>query len=426
MRRAGRIALFLCAAVLLSAAGCGRREPDIDVVDGAEAPEEAVFPGESFTVLRTGRKYGRDGALSRAEHLRDLEMREALSVSPETETTESDVATAERYLTSAAAGEDRYTLVVGSLRGAGYPILCSGAAAEAADCPSLRFSRFPESLSAGGRRCLAVGALAPGSYGDAACVLMNAELARAFDVPLRGGEFTFDGMISAAAVIPTGTGLYRYAAVGDAAAPWIHAAGAKLTEDADGRKLVGGEPSGVIREAIRRAAGLFRDGRASVSGRNAAEVFAGGRALFLFCKTSDVTELRETGPDFIILPYPSLGRGATGYADSASGEAAAIPAAGLDGSRRLMISEYDRLSGKYVDAERRDALLAGRSAYDGESRETVDELLRGAEYELCEACGAGGLTELLNRAIFDAGGEIPREYAARAAAISAELRKAER
>ena len=122
MRRAGRIALFLCAAVLLSAAGCGRREPDIDVVDGAEAPEEAVFPGESFTVLRTGRKYGCDGALSRAEHLRDLEMREALSVSPETETTESDGATAERYLTTAAAGEDRYTLVVGSLRGAGYPI----------------------------------------------------------------------------------------------------------------------------------------------------------------------------------------------------------------------------------------------------------------------------------------------------------------
>ena len=54
------------------------------------------------------------------------------------------------------------------------------------------------------------------------------------------------------------------------------------------------------------------------------------------------------------------------------------------------------------------------------------EILRGAEYELCEACGAGGLTELLDRAIFDAGGEIPREYAARAAAISAELRKAER
>ena len=424
MKRTGRIALFLAAAVLLGAAGCGRREPDIDVVDGAgEFREEAIPPGATFTVLRTGREYGRDGALSRAEHLRDLEMREALSVPVETEITADDGETAARFLASTAAGEERYSLVLGSLRGVGWPILCSGGAAEAEDCPDLEFSRFPESLSAGGRRCLAVGAMAPGSYGDTACVLMNRELARAFDAPLGGGEFTFDGMLSAAAVIPVGTGLYRYAAAGDAAAAWVRAAGEKLTEEADGRKFVGGEPSGRAREAVRRAAGLFSDGRAAVSGGNAAGAFAEGRALFLFCKTSDAVALREAGADFLILPYPSLGSGATGYADSASGEAAAIPSAGFDGARRLMIREYDRLSGKYVDAERRDALLSGRSAYDGESREAVDALLAGAEYELCEACGAGGPAELLDRAIFETGGEISGEYAARAAAISAELRK---
>ena len=103
-------------------------------------------------------------------------------------------------------------------------------------------------------------------------------------------------------------------------------------------------------------------------------------------------------------------------------EAAAIPAAGLGAVRRRVLREYDRLSGKYVDAERYDALLSGVSAYDSESRASVDALLQGAEYELCEACGAGGFAEILGNAVFDPSGEIPPEYAHRAAAISAELR----
>lgn len=69
------------------------------------------------------------------------------------------------------------------------------------------------------------------------------------------------------------------------------------------------------------------------------------------------------------------GRGGE-YADSFSGEAAAVTGTG-DPLRRRVIAQFDRCAGKYVDAERRDALLAGMTFYDGSSEEALDGLLRG-------------------------------------------------
>lgn len=422
-----RTAAFFAAAVLLGLSGCGRGADTVLINekegagDGAEAE---IPPGTVFAVLRAGRDYERGESLSRAEYLRDLELREQYGVSAETEIAGGDGATADRFLASAAAGEEKYGLVIGAVGGTGYPLLRSGATAGEDDCPALEFSRFPESLSLAGRS-LAAGAIAPGSYGDVSCVLMNLDAARAFNVtaPSPGVAWTFDDMISAASAIPTGTGLYRYAASdGGIGLAFVRAAGARLTEQAEGRLLVAGEPSEAVKTAVRKASGILSDESRTKTG-SAAPTFAEGRALFLFCRTSDAMALRATGADFLILPYPSVFDSvAPAYADSVSGEAAAIPAAGLGAVRGRVLREYDRLSGKYVDTERYDALLSGVSAYDSESRTSVDALLQGVEYELCEACGAGGFAEILGSAVFDPSGEIPPEYAHRAAAISAELR----
>ena len=422
-----RTAVVFAAAAMLSFAGCGRSGPDPEVTgeketvrDGGEAE---IPPGTVFTVLRTGCDHRRQESLSRAEYLRDLELREQYDVSVETEATSGDGETADRFLASAAAGEEKYGLVIGSVSGAGYPLLCSGDTAGADDCSALDFSRFPASLSYAGRG-LATGAFAPGSYGDVSCVLMNRDAARAFNVtvPSPATGWTFDDMISAAAVIPSGTGFCRYAAEdGGIGLAWVRAAGARLTEEAGGRLIVSGEPSEAVKTSLRKAAGILSDEKQTKTDA-AASAFSEGRALFLFCRTSDAMALRATGADFLILPYPTVfGGGKASYADSVSGETAAIPSAGLGAVRRRVIREYDRLSGKYVDAERYDALLSGVSAYDSESRQSVDALLQGAEYELCEACGAGGLTGTLGSAVFDPSGAIPPDYALRAAVISAEL-----
>ncbi len=436
MKRIKRIAPFAAAIVLLVVAGCRRNGPDILIENGTGGPRETVprsgetgtlLPeGTDFTVLRTARAYECGDSLSRAEYLRDLEMRESLSVAAETETASDDGETLDRFLVSSAAGEDRYAIVVGSVSKAGYPILCSGYAASPERCPALDFSRFPASLSAAGPG-LAVGAVAPGSYGDPSCVLMNLDAARTFNVTLPSAweGWTFDDMVAAAAAIPTGTGFYRYGAADPGIGPaWVRAAGDRLTESACGNLLVSPEPSGKAGEIIRLAAGVLGDEKQTSFDESAKRTFEEGRVLFLFCKTSDAMELRSAETDFLILPYPSGRTGAAGYADSVSGEAAAIPSSGLDGARKQMIREYDRLSGKYVDAERRDALLSGPSAYDEASRSSVDALLRDAEYELCEACGTGGLSDALSRAITDLSGAIPSDYPARAAAVSAELKDA--
>ena len=119
-------------------------------------------------------------------------------------------------------------------------------------------------------------------------------------------------------------------------------------------------------------------------------------------------------------PPPGAGGRGGEYADSFSGEAAAVTGAG-DPLRRRVIAQFDRCAGKYVDAERRDALLAGMTFYDGSSEEALDGLLRGAEYELCEACGAEGLGPVLARALTEPTGEASEELAARAAGVNARL-----
>ncbi len=419
------IAAAAAVFVLVGCAGGAAEKKDVPSPPTSAAEETAAadggVAGREFVVLTltppgTG---GERESRSRAVKLRDMELEARVGVAVRYAGAASEEEAAAAVLAEREAGADRFDAAEGSLCGLCLPLLLAGCLSSFEDAaPSAAGRGLNPSLRTAAGTFFITGPLVPRSLDSIACVLMDHGVAERFFVKdptgsLGSGTWTWDDAEKLAAVIPAGSGIYRFGVsdgnVGDAA---LVSCGEPLTEG-NGSAALSPTLKGRKGELIDRLAATLGDPGIAYAGeagmpadkkKEAVETaFSDGVALFLLTTTGDVPRLRDAGVRFSVLPYP--GAGASG-ADSTDGIAAVITCADRSFTGAVLPA-LDELSEKYVLAEEVDALLSGRASYDSASEAAARRILSSATYDLSlslSGADGGEISRALTEAIVGGGG----------------------
>ena len=355
--------------------------------------------GKEFVVVRAARE--ERGTLARAVRLRDMEAEVKLGVAVRYLYTADDGITGETVLADRLAGGGSYDLGIGKFAVASS--LFAKGELEAVDgIPNggAAASTLNPSLDLPGGSYFITGPLVPESMCDVGCVVMNRDTAARFNVKdpaeaAENGEWTWDRAALTAAVIPEGERLHRFAVSGCGSGIFALAAGGGTVTERDGAgvPLVRPTPKEAA-EILSVASGVLGAAARTVPGGDelpqkardeaAEELFSESGALFLFCRTGDIPRFRERGIDFSILPYPAVraGEPTVSGADGRDGTAGFVPRDPSDPEKTgTVLSFFAEASQKYTVAETYDAMLSGRTSYDGRSRTLLSAVLSGARYE---------------------------------------------
>lgn len=447
--------LFLLIMSTIFCASCARGQKENDLNLESDAAQSETFPsdpveyinylsdkssfdGETYTII--GRNDGVNfpsvhdtmgTSLDRSIRRRDLEVKEKFGVKTEYVRTADDKETCSLVKNSVAGGDSEYDLIIGSIAETAAPLTTQGLLYPANKLENINLSgewwapSLEDSFLIKDKLFILSGAIVPEYYNNASCVIFNKNIAREFNVSnlyeiVRRGAWTVDKMFESAAVIPDGSGLFRYG-VGreDAGIAFLTGASYGITRFDENRSpFIEKAPHESVTELAKKVSSVLCDKSismvgnfdGSISAEDARHMFMNSRILFLFDETGTAAELRGKDSEFGILPYPKLNENQSeyiSYADSWGGIGAYIPKNIKDESKTGLITEaLCAASKKHLDGERKDSILAGRQTYDSDSKETVDIILRGMKYDLLPlysdggADGLGNLAKVLSSSFF--------------------------
>ena len=273
-----------------------------------------------------------------------------------------------------------------------------------------------ETHSIGGKIYFLTGPIVTTYYTDGSCILFNKAVAENYDIEapysyVEDGTWTFDKMFEVASAVPlnsTGSGDYRYGdphglalifangmtitKFDDQGIPYLETPlPTKLVDLCDKFSAIMGDDSqtAIIKdyktESIENKFGY----------KNYDDMFADGKMLFYFARTSTAATLREKDVEFGILPYPKDSASQSqyySYADNWDARFCAVPRCTRDLTvTDVVVEAMAALSLKHIEPAYYEKLLKGRSTHDIESRKMLDVIFETKIYDIIDIYSPGSI-----------------------------------
>ena len=245
------------------------------------------------------------------------------------------------------------------------------------------------------------------NYYDTHCVLFNKTLAEKYGIgdlysAVKGGEWTLDKMFSAAAAVPVGDGIYRYADP-DGIAILRGADAPLLSYNADLMPYLPETLPTDVKTVAEKLSAVFGDEEQTAAVRpgeavtfsekydgykNKYKMFADGKVLFCFGEIPYGTD-ELSGVDYGILPLPKESAEQKSYVSLASSYAQfglfihdGAPQKDLSGA---VLEAYGAYGRKYLKNAAFDSILKKDGSYDYDSYECLELIYETKEMNLLES-----------------------------------------